>query len=184
MCFVLAGCQPQNKINLTCSYFRLILISVMAETEDGIGRRLRLAGLRLTPQRYAVLDFLVRSESHPTAEQVGAGVNRRFPRASRATVYNALHTLCEAGLVQELYFEDGVARYDANVGPHHHFLCRFCGELEDVSVETVKGLAGGPVKPGYRVDEFHIMMRGVCARCAGAKARRNKRRSYGSQKHA
>src|SRR5216117_2365197 len=116
MCFVLPRCQPQNKINLTCSYFRLILISVMAETEDGIGQRLRLAELRLTPQRYAVLDFLVRSESHPTAEQVGAGVNRRFPRASRATVYNALHTLCEAGLVQELYFEDGVARYDANVG--------------------------------------------------------------------
>src|SRR2546429_8796555 len=100
MCFVLAGCQPQNKINLTCSYFRLILISVMAETEDGIGRRLRLAGLRVTPQRYAVLEVLVRSESHPTAAQVGGGVNRRFPRALRATVYNALHTTCGAGLGQ------------------------------------------------------------------------------------
>src|SRR5437867_11157541 len=107
MCFVLAGCQPQNKINLTCSYFRLMLISVMAETEDGIGRRLRPAGLRLTPQRHAVLDFLVRSESHPTAEQVGAGVNRRFPGAPRATVYNPLHTPREAGLVQGVASEDG-----------------------------------------------------------------------------
>ncbi len=156
----------------------------MAGTKDGIGQRLRQAGLRLTPQRFAVLDFLLRTESHPTADQVGAGVNGRFPRASRATIYNALHTLREAGLVQELYFEDGVARYDANVGPHHHFRCRVCGVLEDVSVETVKGLPGGPVKPGYHVDDFHIVMRGVCARCAGARARRNKRRSYGSQKHA
>jgi len=89
----------------------------MTELRDLIEARLREAGLKLTPQRFAVLDYLVRHPTHPTAEQIGAGVNRRFPRVSRATIYNTLHSLCEEGLVHEVYLEDATARYDANVKP-------------------------------------------------------------------
>ncbi|MGH9903906.1 MAG: Fur family transcriptional regulator, partial [Pyrinomonadaceae bacterium] len=92
--------------------------------------------MRLTPQRFAVLDYLLRSRAHPTAEQIGAAVNRQFPRASRATVYNTLHALRDAGLVHEIFMNDAVARYDANIDPHHHFVCRACGRLEDVAPEA------------------------------------------------
>src|SRR5215207_6885690 len=69
-------------------------------TRDNVETRLREAELRLTPQRFAVLEYLTRAGGHPTADQIAAEINRRFPRASRATVYNALKALRDAGRVQ------------------------------------------------------------------------------------
>src|SRR5690349_18922363 len=127
--------------------------------------RLRKAGLRLTPQRYAVLDYLVRSQVHPTAEQIRVDLNRQFPRASRATVYNSLNALRDAGLIHEIYMNDAVARYDANIEPHHHFICRQCGKLEDIPLDAVSAVASGGLRSGYSVEDYAVVMRGVCAPC-------------------
>jgi Fur family peroxide stress response transcriptional regulator len=130
-----------------------------------IEERVRAVGLKLTPQRYAVLDFLVRSREHPTADQISAALNRRFPRASRATVYNTLNALRDAGLVHEVYMDDAVARFDANLDEHHHFVCRVCDKLEDVPVEAIGELPTYKVWRGYKVENYEIVMRGVCAAC-------------------
>ncbi len=142
-----------------------------ADTQSKIVSRLHEAGLKLTPQRYAVLDYLVRSRIHPTAEQIRADLNRRFPRAARATVYNSLNALCDAGLVHEVYMDDAVARYDANIEPHHHFICRKCGQLEDVPIDAVGALPHHGLQAGYRVEDYEVVMRGICAACASLKKR-------------
>ena len=136
------------------------------EVRARIEQRLRQAGLRLTPQRFAILDLLVRAESHPTAEDLGSRLNRRFPRVSRATIYNTLNSLCRSGLVREVYFEDGIARYDANLDPHHHFVCRVCRTLEDIPQQAVEALPASRMTPGYRIETYEVVMRGVCPRCA------------------
>jgi Fur family transcriptional regulator, peroxide stress response regulator len=130
-----------------------------------IEERVRGAGLKLTPQRFAVLDFLVRSREHPTADQISAALNSSFPRASRATIYNTLNALRDAGLVHEVYMDDAVARFDANLDEHHHFVCRICDRLEDVPFEVVGELPARRLKPGHTVENYEIVMRGVCARC-------------------
>ena len=124
-------------------------------------------GLKLTPQRYAVLDFLVRSREHPTADKISAALNRRFPRASRATVYNTLNALRDAGLVHEVYLDDAVARFDANLDRHHHFVCRVCDKLEDVPAGEVGDLTLRKLGRGHKVENYEIVMRGVCAACQG-----------------
>ena len=126
---------------------------------------MRAVGLKLTPQRYAVLDFLVRSREHPTADKISAALNRRFPRASRATIYNTLNALRDAGLVHEVYLDDAVARFDANLDQHHHFVCRVCSKLEDVPFEEVGELATHMLGGGHKVENYEIVMRGVCAAC-------------------
>jgi Fur family transcriptional regulator, peroxide stress response regulator len=130
-----------------------------------IEERVRAVGLKLTPQRFAVLDFLVRSREHPTADQISAALNRSFPRASRATIYNTLNALRDAGLVHEVYMDDAVARFDANLDQHHHFVCRVCDKLEDVPFEAVGELTAGKLRPGYKVEHYEIVLRGVCAAC-------------------
>ena len=143
----------------------------MADRRDKIETRLRAADLKLTPQRFAVLDYLMQSHIHPTAEQISADLNRRFPRASRATIYNTLHALRDAGLVHEIYMDDRVARYDANIEQHHHFICRVCGRLEDVSLERIGPLSRCDLEPGYRVESHTVVMRGVCAACGQRRKR-------------
>jgi Fur family peroxide stress response transcriptional regulator len=135
------------------------------DTRSQIEERVRAVGLKLTPQRFAVLDFLVRSREHPTADQISAALNRRFPRASRATIYNTLNALRDAGLVHEVYMDDAVARFDANLDQHHHFVCRVCDRLEDVPFEALGKLPTPRLERGHKVENYEIVMRGICAAC-------------------
>ena len=127
--------------------------------------RLRGAGMKLTPQRLAVLEYLQRAAGHPTAEQIGADLNRRFPRASRATIYNTLRARRDAGLVSELRLDEAVARYEANLDRHHHFVCRRCGRLEDVGRDAVGPAPALELGEGYAVETFEVVLRGLCAAC-------------------
>jgi Fur family peroxide stress response transcriptional regulator len=138
----------------------------------GSGERIRGAGLKLTPQRLAVLEYLQRAPGHPTAEQIGAELNRGRSRAARATVYNSLRALRDAGLVSEVRLDGATARYDTNLAPHHHFICRRCGRIEDVSAESAAPPASVEVGDGYEVESCEIVLRGLCAACA----RRGKKR--------
>ncbi|MDQ3805819.1 MAG: transcriptional repressor [Acidobacteriota bacterium] len=135
------------------------------DVRDRIEARLRGAELKLTPQRFAVLEYLTRAAGHPTAEQIGAALNRRFPQASRATVYNTLNALRDAGLVREVRLADGVARYESNIDPHHHFVCRVCGRLEDVPPGAFAAEPPGELEGGHAVEHFEVVLRGVCVAC-------------------
>ncbi len=134
-------------------------------TRSQIESQMRASGLKLTPQRFAVLDYLSRSRAHPTAEQIRCDLNRRFPRASRATVYNTLNALCEAGVVNAIYLDDAVARYEAVISSHHHFVCRACGHIEDVPVEHVRALPQKGLRARHKVENYEIVMRGICDSC-------------------
>ncbi|HEX8503505.1 MAG TPA: Fur family transcriptional regulator [Pyrinomonadaceae bacterium] len=136
------------------------------ERRNSVETRLREAELRLTPQRFAVLEYLTRAAGHPTADQIAAEINRRFPRASRATVYNALKALREAGLVREVATAEALTRYESNVEPHHHFVCRACGKIEDVPPEAFAPPARVELGGGREVETVEVVLRGLCAACA------------------
>jgi Fe2+ or Zn2+ uptake regulation protein len=126
------------------------------------------ADVRPTVQRYAVLHYLARNRVHATAEEIFREVNRRDPRASRATVYNSLKSLARAGLVREVVSDGKAARFDASLHPHHHFVCERCGEVEDVAWFE---LPAGKAPLGARqVRSFEVVFRGVCEKCAAAQS--------------
>src|SRR5215475_9005974 len=99
---------------------------------ETIKQTLAESGLRCTPQRYAVMAVLMERPWHPTAAEIFDAVNRVDPRSSRATTYNNLRDLVEAGLVREVAVEGRAARFDARGMRHHHFICDRCGNVEDV----------------------------------------------------
>ncbi len=76
--------------------------------------------------------FLMKHPSHPTAAEIFEAVNRLDPRCSRATTYNNLRDLVQAGLVREVAIEGRAARFDATGMRHHHFVCDRCGLVEDL----------------------------------------------------
>src|SRR6266536_1222509 len=110
---------------------------------EAIKRSLEESGLRCTPQRYAVMAFLMEYNRHPTAAEIYEAVNRVDPRSSRATTYNNLRDLVEAGLVRSVAVEGRAARYDATGARHHHFICDRCGNVEDIDWCKVPRPASG-----------------------------------------
>ena len=138
---------------------------------DEIQRSLEACGLRCTPQRYAVMAFLMEQTSHPTAAEIFEAVNRADPRCSRATTYNNLRDLVQAGLVREVAAEGRAARFDAKGMRHHHFICDRCGKVEDIAWYDVPRPASRSL--GKRIlRESELIFRGLCTKCAPRRASR------------
>ena len=136
-----------------------------------IQQALEGGGLRCTPQRYAVMAFLMESKRHPTAAEIFEAVNRMDPRSSRATTYNNLRDLVQAGLVREVAVEGRAARFDARGMRHHHFICDRCGNVEDVEWYDVPRPAARAL--GKRVvRECELIFRGLCTKCVRRRAGR------------
>lgn len=129
-----------------------------------IKRSLEAAGLRCTPQRCAVMAFLMKHQGHPTAAEIFTAVNRVDPRSSRATTYNNLRDLVTAGLVREVAVEGRAARFDVRGVRHHHFICDRCGTVEDMEWYDVPQPRSRALNPRI-VREWELIFRGLCSKC-------------------
>ncbi len=132
---------------------------------EAIKRSLEANGLRCTPQRYGVMAFLMEHSGHPTAAEIFEAVNRLDPRSTRATVYNNLRDLVQAGLVREVAVEGRAARFDAKGIEHHHFICDSCGSVEDLEWYDVPTPAATSLN-GRILRECELIARGLCTKCA------------------
>jgi Fe2+ or Zn2+ uptake regulation protein len=150
--------------------------NMLAEkTTDNASNAAVLRRTRNTVQRRAVLDAIRTLDGrHPTAAEVFAEVRRLHSQLSLATVYRALHALVEQGEIGETHI-DNVARYDANVNPHHHAVCRVCGCLEDIFAPLPPAaLKRFKEASTFSIDLHAIHFSGICPACAEAAGLLNK----------
>jgi Fur family peroxide stress response transcriptional regulator len=121
--------------------------------------------LKVTPQRVAVMEFLCGNTSHPSVDDVYQQVRRRFPSISRATIYNTVTTLVEAGLLQEILIQQEKTHVDWNVDRHHHFQCLKCGTVKDIEYDAVTAEQVSKQVAGHLVTGVKVVMEGVCEGC-------------------
>lgn len=131
--------------------------------------RLQQAGLRVTPQRYAVYANLLSRHDHPTVETILQDINQALPMASKAAVYGALSVLREVGLIREVLLEEGVTRYDARTEPHHHCCCQVCGSIQDLDWEAIAPIDLSDALPaGFRPNRYEVTIWGQCEACSAS----------------
>ena len=137
--------------------------------------QLRMADLRVTRPRLAVLEALV-AHPHADTETIFAAVRAGLPDVSRQAVYDVLNALTDAGLVRRIQPRGSVARYETRVGDnHHHVVCRSCGVIGDVdcAVGEVPCLTpsdeSGSLE-GFVLDEAEVIYWGLCPDCSAAQA--------------
>jgi len=125
-------------------------------------------GVSLTPQRLAIIQFLDGNRTHPTVDDIYKDVRSKYPTISKATVYSTLRLLCNVGAVQELSIRKrGEACFDPCTKVHHHFLCRKCDRVFDISVELYdkSDIIQSIDSYGHRVEDVHSYFYGVCSDC-------------------
>jgi Fur family peroxide stress response transcriptional regulator len=128
--------------------------------------RLKSSGVRITPQRHAVLEYLIEAEIHPTADDIYKALEGKFPNMSVATVYNNLRVFKDIGLVKELTYGDASSRFDYNTTKHYHVICESCGKIVDFhypSLDEVEALA--ETVTGFEVSHHRLEIYGTCPDC-------------------
>lgn len=130
--------------------------------------KLKTTGVRMTPQRHAILEFLVDVKTHPTVDEIYKALESRFPSMSVATIYNNLKVFLEAGLIRELTYGDGASRFDADMSEHYHAICKQCGKIEDFEYGPIdEAEVQAAAQTGYEVQGHRMEVYGLCPNCAG-----------------
>jgi Fur family peroxide stress response transcriptional regulator len=93
--------------------------------------KLNEKGLKVTPQRIAILEAIVKLNNHPTAENIIEYIRKNHPNIATATVYKVLDALVSNGLIKKVKTERDIMRYDAIMESHHHLYCSESDRIED-----------------------------------------------------
>ena len=120
-----------------------------------------------THQRLEIFREVAQSGDHPDVEAVFRGVRERVPTVSLDTVYRTLWWLKDLGLIKTIGPKRERARFDANLGRHHHFICTQCGLTRDFYSEKFNKLkVPESVQKMGHAEMTQVEVKGVCHQCA------------------
>ena len=120
-----------------------------------------------TAQRDAILKQLRAVKTHPTADELYAGLRVNMPQISLGTVYRNREQMSQAGLIRKLETAGKQKRFDGDISEHFHMRCRVCGAVVDIESEKLRGLSAMIRKllPELGCDSFNLELSGCCGGC-------------------
>ncbi|MDF0480652.1 transcriptional repressor [Vagococcus sp. PNs007] len=128
--------------------------------------QLKQSDIRITPQRYAILEYLIESHSHPTADDIYKALATRFPSMSVATVYNNLRLFTKIGFVQEMAYGDSSSRFDFSSQKHYHAICEECGKIVDTYYPGLDDVeVAAEQLTGFQINKHRMELYGICPDC-------------------
>ena len=131
---------------------------------EEISDKLIEKGLRVTPQRIAILEAIIKLNNHPTAENVIEYIRKNHPNISVATVYKVLDALVEKGLIKKVKTEKDIMRYDAIMESHHHIYCSDSDRIEDYNDKELNELLNTYFEkkkiPDFKIEDIILQIIG------------------------
>lgn len=126
---------------------------------------LREGGSRITPQRIAIVDYLLKTDDHPSAEHIHKVIQKKYPMVSLSTIYKTLDLLRQKKLVNEIEVE-GEARFDAHTDDHINLVCMNCGKIDDINEDLLKEIQNKAArKSKYLILRSSFELFGYCSNC-------------------
>lgn len=116
-------------------------------------------------QRMAIMDYLLKVKTHPTADEIYLALQPSMPTLSKTTVYNTMKLFASNGAVLCLDIDGKNARFDGDITPHAHFMCNGCGAIFDLPVNE-----GDWIKKEYlnhfTITDISLYLKGYCQMCS------------------
>ena len=130
---------------------------------------LAASGGRRTAARRAIVEVLLTTGSHITADEVTAKVQRRLPSVNVSTVYRTLEALEELGIIDHVHLGHGRAVYHLADEDHQHLVCERCERVEELPNAKARAFTAMLDRDyGFALDRRHFAIVGLCRRCRGA----------------
>lgn len=130
---------------------------------DFVTEQLRNKGIRPSYQRIKVLEYMHQKGGHPTVDEIFRELAVDIPSLSKATIYNTLHALVEAGLVRVVEIDETEKRFDINLISHGHFQCEACGKIYNFQVNIDQTLVEGLDQ--FEITQKNVYFKGFCPNC-------------------
>jgi Fe2+ or Zn2+ uptake regulation protein len=132
--------------------------------EQQISAYLLKHGVRPLQKRVKIMSYLVSKRNHPTVDMIYSDLIHEINGLSKTTIYNVLNLFVQSGVALALNIEGNEVRYDADTSDHGHFKCKICTGVLDFRIR--KEELPNPMLDGFRIDERHYYLKGVCSFCA------------------
>ena len=133
---------------------------------DMFYKRARKNGLKITPQRTAIYEELLKAKDHPTADDIYKRIIKKIPNVSFDTVNRTLLTFSKIGITNVVEVYGQAKRYDPDLDLHHHFRCIQCGSIMDLySREFDNITVPEEVDKQFTVINKKVVLEGLCSKC-------------------
>jgi Fur family ferric uptake transcriptional regulator len=130
---------------------------------------LRARGLRMTPQRRAIVTEVMRTKGHISPTAVARRVQERVPGVNPSTIYRTLDLLEEHGIISHAHLESGAEYHRKSESGHVHLACSNCGAQDSLSLGEAEQLRRLIARHhGFTPDLTHFAISGLCSRCSGS----------------
>jgi len=136
--------------------------------ENLFREQLRQRGLRLTPQREAVLSVLHAVGRAASPEEIFVRVSAVDAAVDRSTIYRTLDLLDNFKLVTVIDSGEKQRLYELSDReiPHLHLVCRVCGKIMGVDLDVLQPfLTHLDETVKFQIDLTNITMQGICGDC-------------------
>ena len=134
-------------------------ISISQIKDKLVGR-----GLKVTPQRIAIIDAIYTLNNHPTAEMIMDYIKASHPGIASATIYKVLDVLIKNQLIRRVKTEKDIMRYDGVIENHHHLYCSKSEEIKDYMNEDLDQLLANYFKKNgienFEIQEIKLQIHG------------------------
>lgn len=124
--------------------------------------------MRQTPERFAVLDSMLDFPSRFTIDELCSAVESGDFRVSRATIYNTVSLLADAGLARKLCLTDGSVSWEVATDKRPmtvRLVCEKCGRVRDVRDPQLAKVLGLKRYASFVATGFEVCVTGLCSRC-------------------
>jgi Fur family ferric uptake transcriptional regulator len=140
----------------------------MPSAVDAALELLQAKGLRMTPQRRAIVAEVMASEGHISPPAIARRVRERVPGVNPSTVYRTLGLLEGLGIVSHAHLEAGPEYHRSAESGHVHLTCSRCGSEDSLSLEEADRLKELIARHhGFTPDLTHFAISCLCSACRG-----------------
>ena len=135
-------------------------------TKESIIKQLRERGLKVTPQRMAIIEVLIEQGNlHPGARLVYKEAKKKKKSLSLSATYATLNELSRHGIIKTLQFDKMENRYEGNLEEHINLICERCKKILDYKVPIVVDPKGVAKKTGFSITDTRLEYYGYCREC-------------------
>ncbi|MEN3015150.1 MAG: Fur family transcriptional regulator [bacterium] len=111
--------------------------------------------------RIKILEYIMKSKTHPTAEEIYTTLKKQIPTLSKTSIYNNLNILLSKKIIKDIKTKKE-QRFDYIEKEHLNFYCQVCEKIFDIPLQELKILFKAR---NFKVEKINLYAEGICEKC-------------------